>query len=207
MHIYKGGVSGRGDEIRGSHLDWRLEIVEGQHGLWSVTQATAVAEREKKSGLIRSWGFAAAIFLFWFLLQLFSICSYGLVKGTSRVCHRFNPRSEMKTKDFISYGVVGMWEACWIRLSWFVLGFMFLRWSWIKDTETAWFFSDTASSIIFPSCEWTANAFWGFSFIGWSVNPCWTSYLMPDPMNDTCFLLCSLWLWMMPKSTEPGFTS
>ena len=44
----EGGVSGGADEIRGSHLDWRLEIVEGQRGLWSVTRATAMAKKKKK---------------------------------------------------------------------------------------------------------------------------------------------------------------
>lgn len=43
----KGVWAGEEDEIRGSHLDWRLEIVEGQRGLWSVTQATALAKKKK----------------------------------------------------------------------------------------------------------------------------------------------------------------
>lgn len=61
MHIYKeGGVSVGEDEIRGSHLDWRLEIVEGQRGLWSVTQATAVAKKKNTvQPSLMVWGFAA----------------------------------------------------------------------------------------------------------------------------------------------------
>lgn len=59
----KGVWAGEEDEIRGSHLDWRLEIVEGQRGLWSVTQATALAKKKKKPpvqpSLIGAWGFAA----------------------------------------------------------------------------------------------------------------------------------------------------
>lgn len=62
------------DEMRGSRLDWRLEIVEGQRGLWSVTRATAMTRKitKKKKKKIhessRAWseceGFASSVFFF-----------------------------------------------------------------------------------------------------------------------------------------------
>lgn len=98
MHIYKeGGVSGGEDEIRGSHLDWRLEIVEGQRGLWSVTQATAVAKKKKKKQSSHAWSGCEASLLSSFCFSLlslslaftfFCISSWGLTNGASNICHR-----------------------------------------------------------------------------------------------------------------------
>lgn len=90
----KGVWAGEEDEIRGSHLDWRLEIVEGQRGLWSVTQATALAKKKKNPQSSRAWSGREASLLSSFLFRsslalLFRfISSWGLTNGASNMCHR-----------------------------------------------------------------------------------------------------------------------
>ena len=89
----KGVWAGEEDEIRGSHLDWRLEIVEGQRGLWSVTQATALAKKKNHRPAEPDRGVrlrCLALFCFAPLLLYFfrRISSWGLTNGASNTCHR-----------------------------------------------------------------------------------------------------------------------
>lgn len=82
-HLQRRGVSGGEDEIRGSHLDWRLEIVEGQHGLWSVTQATAVAKKNPDQG-VRLCCLVHSVTVW---LYFFSMSSWDLTNGSSNIWH------------------------------------------------------------------------------------------------------------------------